>query len=420
MKLHDIAERYACRIGDPKLSAMFRQCFLSTADTTAQMEENGSCFVITGDIPAMWLRDSSAQVNHYVPFVKESSEAFNMVSGLIRRQTQCILSDAYANAFNREPNGEGHQNDRTAQSLDVFERKYEVDSLCYPIRLAYRFWKAADTTIHFTKDFSKALYRIIDLWTLEQHHENSPYYFERFNCPSSDTLPNGGKGAPVAYTGMTWSGFRPSDDACKYGYLIPANMFASVVLGYVEEIAKIVYQDEELKSRAGTLKAAIDSGIAKEAIVEFDSRKIYAYETDGCGHYNLMDDANVPSLLSLPYLGYCDQKDAMYMSTRAFVLSKENPYYYCGTVAKGVGSPHTPDNHIWPIALCMQALTSTDNAEVKEIIRVLKRTDNNTGFMHESFHANDPSTFTREWFSWANTLFAELLIQCLDERGMTL
>lgn len=382
------------------------------------MDRDGDCFVITGDIPAMWLRDSSAQVNHYIRFASECQEAFDVINGLIQRQMKCILIDAYANAFNKEENSHSHQEDRTQQSPYLWERKYEIDSLCYPVRLAYKFWKKAGTTSHFTEELHLALRTIVDLWILEQRHDDSPYYFERFNCPESDTLPNEGKGSPVGYTGMTWSAFRPSDDACKYGYLVPANMFASVVLGYINEIANVIYHDMDLMQKAHKLQAEILAGINKYAVV-FDSndKAIYAYETDGLGNHNLMDDANVPSLLAMPYLGYCASDDAKYMNTRSFVLSEQNPYYFRGTAAHGIGSPHTPENHIWPIALCMQGLTSSDHEEISQIINMLAETDAETGFMHESFHKDDPKTFTRPWFSWANTLFAELVMKYIDEVG---
>lgn len=418
MTLKEIASEYALKIRDGKLSKMFQQCFMSTFETTVQSEDDGSCFVITGDIPAMWLRDSSAQVNHYIRFAKVSKEAYAVIDGLIRRQVSCILADAYANAFNREADDKGHQKDKTEMSPLVWERKYEIDSLCYPMRLAYKFWKEADATSHFTQEFHKALYRIIELWTLEQNHENSPYYFQRSFCPKSDTLSNKGKGTPVKYTGMTWSGFRPSDDACKYGYLIPANMFASVVLGYISEIAREIYKDEELVEKANKLQKEINEGIEKYAVVkDSENKEFYAYETDGLGNYNLMDDANVPSLLSLPYLGYCSADDERYKNTRNFVLSNRNPYYFAGKKAKGVGSPHTPKNHIWPIALCIEGLTSKNTDEVCRLIRLLSETDADTGFMHESFHKNKPEKFTREWFSWANTLFAELVMKYIDEVG---
>lgn len=418
MKLSDVAASYAQKISDEKIRKMFIQCFMSTFETTVQLEDNGSCFVITGDIPAMWLRDSSAQVNHYVSFAKECEEAYRVINGLIQRQMSCILADAYANAFNREANGKGHQKDKTEMSPYVWERKYEIDSLCYPVRLAYRFWKEADTASHFTEEARKAFYRIIELWTAEQNHGNSPYYFHRSFCRKSDTLSHRGKGAPVKYTGMTWSGFRPSDDSCIYGYLVPANMFAYVVLGYICEIAQEVYKDSALAEKAEKLRNEIKDGIDKYAVVRDSCGKpIYAYETDGMGNYNLMDDANVPSLLSLPYLGYCSADDEMYRNTRRFILSKENQYYYEGKRAKGIGSPHTPKNHIWPIALSMQGLTSDDKSEMLSLIRTLSDTDADTGFMHESFHKDKPQKFTREWFSWANTLFAELVIKYLSLGG---
>lgn len=416
MKLNEIAQQYAAKIKDEKLSEMFVRCFMSTFETTANVEKDGSCFVITGDIPAMWLRDSSAQVNHYLPFAGVSEEAYRIISGLIRRQIGCILTDPYANAFNRNPDGKGQTKDKTDfKSPHVWERKYEIDSLCYPVRLAYRFWKIAGATSHFTPELQRALVTVVDLWTLEQRHKNSNYFFKRRFCPKSDTLSNNGRGAPVAYTGMTWSGFRPSDDACEYGYHVPSNMFAVVVLGYISEIASVVYGDFELSRKALKLKKEISNGIETFAIARHNGKEIYSYETDGYGNHNLMDDANVPSLLSLPYLECCCKADELYINTRAYILSSLNPYYYEGKTAKGIGSPHTPKNHIWPISLCMQGLTSDDKDEIYNIIITLRDTDAQTCFMHESFHKDKPEKFTREWFSWANSLFAELVIRYLDE-----
>lgn len=206
---------------------------------------------------------------------------------------------------------------------------------------------------------------------------------------------------------MTWSGFRPSDDACRYGYLIPSNMFAAVVLGYMEKFLKEQYQDEAMAKEAADLKAQIEEGIQKYGIVENETfGKMYAYETDGLGNYNLMDDANVPSLLSLPWLAYCSKDDPIYKNTRAFVLSKKNPYYYEGNCAKGIGSPHTPDQYIWHIALTMQGLTSDSQEERENLWNTLLSTDAGCEVMHEGFHCEKPEAFTREWFAWANSLFA--------------
>lgn len=401
----------------PKLKDMFRKCFPNTLETTTELLEDGTTFVFTGDIPAMWLRDSTAQVRHYIPFASADKDVQRIIEGLIKRQTDYICIDPYANAFNKEPNGKKYSEDITRHNPWVWERKYEIDSLCYPVQLAYLYWKATGITAIFSDKFRKAVETIMDLWIVEQNHwEKSDYSFQRFNCPESDTLINDGKGAKVEYTGMTWSGFRPSDDACKYGYLIPSNMFAVVVLGYIEEIAAEVYKDEEMGRKASKLKAEIDSGIKKYGIVEHPVYgKIYAYETDGMGNYNLMDDANVPSLLSIPYLGYTTAEDPIYINTRKFILSEENPYYYKGKFAKGIGSPHTPKGYIWHIALAMQALTSKDDKEIEDIVVMLENTDAGTGYMHEGFNPDNPSEFTRSWFAWANSLFGELIYKLVKE-----
>jgi meiotically up-regulated gene 157 (Mug157) protein len=191
-------------------------------------------------------------------------------------------------------------------------------------------------------------------------------------------------------------------------------MFAVVALGYIIEIAEAVYHDGELAKKAGDLRDEIENGINTYGIYEHPVYgKIYAYETDGFGNYRLMDDANVPSLLSIPYMGYRKSDDEIYQNTRRFVLSEDNPYYYKGRYAWGIGSPHTPKGNIWPISLTMQALTSNDCCEIEELIDMLVSTDNGTGFMHESFNPDDPGDFTREWFAWANSLFAELLYDIL-------
>jgi len=397
---------------NPKLSKLFKNCFPNTLETATEIVEDGSTFVITGDIPAMWLRDSAAQIKHYIPFAACDSKLQRIIEGVIRRQIMYISIDPYANAFNREPNNYGHKNDITEHNPWVWERKYEIDSLCYPVQLCYKYWKETGKTSHFDERFKSAVISIINLWRIEQrHHELSSYRFVRMNCPDSDTLKNAGMGMPVNFTGMTWSGFRPSDDACTFGYHIPSNMFAVVVLRYIEEIARYVYEDKKLEQAAAGLREEIDYGISTYGIYRHPKYgEIYAYETDGYGNYNLMDDANVPSLLSIPYLGYKTADDPIYRNTRRFVLSSDNPYFYEGRYAKGIGSPHTPKGYIWHIGLIMQALTSNDREEIEEVLGMICRTDAGTGFMHESFDADNPNNFTREWFGWANSLFGELIL----------
>lgn len=407
-----LAKELAAGLEEGKLKEMFMGCFVSTADTTARFLPEGRAYVITGDIEAMWLRDSSAQVSHYLPYLKHFPMLRELVRGLVLQQMEFICIDPYANAFNQEANGRCFEKDETESSPWVWERKYEVDSLCYPIRLLKQYRQAAGDDSIFGDRTKEALERIVGVWEAQQRHEEClDYSFVRRDCPDSDTLSNNGKGSPCAYTGMTWSGFRPSDDACQYGYLIPANFFAAA-LGYVTEFAREIYKDEKLALRAERLAEQILEGIRKYGIVETrEFGPVYAYETDGLGHYNLMDDANVPSLLSLPWLEAPGVDEEIWRNTRAFVLSRNNPYYFEGRAARGIGSPHTPGKNVWPIALTMQGLTSREKQEREELLRVLTETDAGTELMHESFDVDCPERFTREWFAWANSLFALFVVE---------
>ena len=395
------------------LGDMFTGCFLNTLETTVQAIAPGDTFVITGDIEAMWLRDSTAQVMHYLRFCNDP-EVATLIEGLIARQAACILIDPYANAFNLTDSGRHCFQDEPVQSGHVWERKYEIDSLCYPVWLAWRYYEATGHTTFLTEKFHQALASILEVFTCEQHRENSSYWFRRADCPPQDTLSHNGKGAPVAYTGMTWSGFRPSDDACVYGYLIPSNLFAAKVMDCVERFAGLL-GDPILAKTAARLRGEIRAGLdAYASVVHPVFGDIYAYETDGLGHYVLMDDANVPSLLSLPYLGVCDSNDEKYLRTRRFVLSEENPYFNTGKTAEGVGSPHTPGGYVWPISLCMQIMTSDDDDEAARLLRMLLTTHAGTCLMHESFDPDDPASYTRSWFAWANSMFGEMMYRLYE------
>jgi meiotically up-regulated gene 157 (Mug157) protein len=442
----------------PDIQRMFRQCFLNTLETTTETPGDGTTYVFTGDIPAMWLRDSSAQVSPYLCAAKGCPEIRGLIKGLVKRQCAYILHDPYANAFNKYPDGSGHK-DRTPSSDSVWERKYETDSLCYPVWLAYSYYKETGDRAVFGGAFADAAVKILDTFETEQRHtEKSPYSFIREGEYARDTLPNGGKGDPVPYTGMTWSGFRPSDDRCAYNYLIPSNLFAVVVLRFMGEIfsdtrtdaadavavadtrpvpcsdARAV-ADTRPVPHSDTHTAAADTvsdrlGIARRALqladeIEGGVRRfgivndpvygpIYAYETDGLGRYLLMDDANVPSLLSLPYLGYCGADDEVYRNTRRFILSGDNPYFFGGAAARGVGSPHTPDGYIWHIGIIMQGLTAVTTDEKRRILDMLRKTHAGTFYMHEGFDANAPEKYTRPWFAWANSLFSVFIIRNID------
>lgn len=401
----------------PKLARLYRNAYLYSARTALDKCEDGTYFAVSGDIPGMWLRDSAAQVTHYVSLANDG-EVADILEGILRRQLMYIEIDPYANSFNREANGNGHIDDLPLQDPWVFERKYEIDSLCYPIRLLYLYWKRSGNDALIREKAERIATIIVKVWRTEQHHaERSPYRFIRPNPPVEwDTIPNNGMGSPVAKTGMTWCGFRPSDDGCTYGYLTASEMFAVVVLGYLAEMVETVCGNRALAEDCLRLRQEIDDGIHAYCIIEHPTYgKIYACETDGMGHYTLIDDANVPSLLSAPYLGYGSTEDEVYRNTRRFLLSRENPFYFEGTYAKGIGSRHTPNNYVWHLSLVMQGLTSTDAAEKRSLLEMLAATDAGTGYLHEGVDVNHPENYTREWFPWPNALFAEYIEKCVDE-----
>lgn len=402
----------------PELMKVFEACYTNTLDTTVKDMGDGTVHVITGDIPAMWLRDSTAQVRPYLFCAKGNDSIRELIAGVVRRQFQYICIDEYANAFNEQPNGACWEKDDPDQNPWVWERKFEIDSLCYPVQLAYLLWKNTGCVSQFDKNFFEGVEKIFHVFRTEQfHEERSAYRFRRKSALFQDTLSREGKGALVkSGTGLVWSGFRPSDDACTYGYLIPSNMFVVVIMGYLEAMARELFYNEQLEKAAGLLKEQVRQAVEKEGKTYTEEfGMIYAYEVDGYGMYHLMDDANVPSLLAAEYLGYpVDRQTAE--NTRRYILSDANPYYYKGARAAGVGSAHTPSGYIWHIAMAVQGLTSTSREEKRRILENMAATTGGKGVMHEGFCCDDDGKYTREWFSWANAMYAELFLDYLGYR----
>lgn len=381
--------------------------------STLSRATDGTIFVITGDIPAMWLRDSTWQVRPLLAAANDL-EVAQLIADVSKRQIEFVLTDPYANAFNPTPDGNCWHKDFPDQSPWVFERKFELDSLAAVLDLAIRLYLEGGFTNHFTERFNKAVVVILDLLEREQNHDPNTYRFERKDVRDFDFLSHGGYGSPVAYTGMIWSGFRPSDDACKYGYLIPANAHMAKVLTQLAELPDEVFSDQASKDRALKISGEIKTGIEKFGLVEFEGKQIFAYECDGLGNYLLQDDANIPSLLSLPYLGVCSESDSIYLNTRNFALSEKNPYFYRGQVLTGLGSQHTPENQVWPLGIAMQGITSTSAAEIERCLQYLENSHAGTNQMHESVGKDDPSIFTRAWFSWADMTFYHLLLKSVN------
>jgi len=408
-------------IRDPSLSWLFTNCFPNTLDTTVQpgtYEGKPDTVVLTGDIAAMWLRDSSAQVWPYLPLASKDKSLRNLLEGVIRRQVRCLLIDPYANCFMADlsaPPLEGSRHDETEMSQGVGERKYELDSLCYPIRLAHGYWKSTGDTGPFDSQWKVAMQAVLSTMRVQQRKDGpGPYRFQRAAPNPTDSLVNG-TGNPAKATGLIASAFRPSDDACIFPFLVPANLFAVTSLRQLAKMADRILHDAEMANQADDLAKEVEAALRQYAIAPTSAGDIWAYEVDGYGGRVLMDDANAPSLLSLPYIE--SSPDAtLYARTRSFVWSKHNPWFFEGTAGTGIGGPHVGRNSIWPMSQVMYALTSDSASEISQMIQMLKLAAVSTGFIHESYDQNDSAKFTRSWFAWANTLFGELIARTAEHR----
>ncbi|MBI4891495.1 MAG: glycoside hydrolase family 125 protein [Acidobacteria bacterium] len=406
-------------IADPEIAWLFENCFPNTLDTTVEYTEpNGrpDTFVLTGDIHAMWLRDSTAQVWPYLPLARRDDKLRKLLLGVVNRQTKCVLIDPYANAFNAGPTGSEWAKDRTRMKPELHERKWEIDSLCYAVRLAHGYWKATGDTQGFDADWRQAAALIVQTFR-EQQRKNGPgpYRFQRVTAVPTDSLPNGGFGNPAKPCGLIQSGFRPSDDACIFPYLIPSNFFAAATLDQLADIHSTVTRDAAAAASCRELAAEVRAALSRYATAKHPVHgEIYAFEVDAYGSALLMDDCGIPGLVSMPYLGCVSAADPTYRNTRAFAFSEANPFYYKGTAGEGLGSPHSGLDMIWPMGIIARALTSDSEDEIRRCLATLKATHAGTGFMHEAFHRNDAAKFTRKWFAWANTLFGELILKTLD------
>ncbi|WP_111308332.1 glycoside hydrolase family 125 protein [Confluentibacter sediminis] len=404
-------------IKDDEIAWLFENCYPNTLDTTIDFEMidgKPDTFVITGDIDAMWLRDSTAQVWPYMPLINKDEKLKKLIQGLINRQVKCVLLDPYANAFYKDTTKISEwKSDQTLMLPGVHERKWEIDSLCYVIRLANEYYQITKDTSIFDDDFDKSMRLIVKTFKTEQRKQNeSKYVFSRETTSVIDSPPFGGTGRPVKPNGLICSMFRPSDDSTLFPYLIPSNIFAVLSLKQLETIYIKVFNNNEFARTCSQMAEEVDNAIHEFAVSEhLNFGKIYAYEVDGFGNKLFMDDANVPSLMSLAYLGAHKPQDEIYKNTRLFLLSDNNPYFLKGSYAEGQGSPHTGKSKIWPMGIILRALTSTDTNEIVKCLKMLKTTHAETGFMHEGFDKDNPTNYSRDWFAWANTLFGELIIK---------
>lgn len=413
--------RVCAVLTNERLKWMFANCFPNTLDTTVHYREdesgNPDTYVYTGDIPAMWMRDSGAQVWPYVQLTAGDAALKKMIAGVINRQFKLLAMDPYANAFNDGPTGAGHPADEFAQGPWVFERKWEIDSHCYPIRLAHAYWKTTGDATVFGPGWTEGMEKIVTTLREQQRKAgHGPYNFLRVTDRQLDTKCCVGRGNPVNPVGLIASSFRPSDDATTFEFLVPSNFMAVSSLRKAAEILSQVNRNDSLAGACTALADEVEAALKQYAVVEHPKYgKIYAFEVDGFGNQLLMDDANVPSLLAMAYLGDVKRDDPIYENTRRFVWSPDNPYFFRGAAGEGISGPHIGVEMIWPMSIMMRAFTSTDDQEIVDCIRQLMITDAGTGFMHEAFSRHDAANYTRSWFAWQNTLFGELILKLVNE-----
>jgi uncharacterized protein len=420
-----IIERVKSNIRDPELAWMFENCYPNTLDTTAHVgtvDGKPDTFVITGDIDAMWLRDSSCQVWPYIPLAKDDSDLQRLFRGLIGRQCRSILLDPHANAFLADPKSTKPMSwsvgDLTEMRPGVAERKWEIDSLCYCIRLAHGYWSTTRDSSPFNEEWGRAMRLVVATFREQQRKQGrGRYHFQRKTETPTDTQALDGYGNPARPVGLIFSMFRPSDDACIYPLFVPANLFAVASLRQLGGMASDLLRDSAFAEECRGFADEIEHALSKHGrIQEPMRREVWAYEVDGFGNQLFMDDANLPNLIGLPYLGCCPAADPLYIETRARVWSDANPYFFKGRTAEGIGGPHEGLDMIWPMSIIVRALTSSDDNEIRACVLALKATHAGTGFMHEAFHKDDATKFTRAWFAWANSLFGELIVKLNQER----
>lgn len=404
------------RIRDPHIRRMFCNCYPNTLDTTVHFQEladgTPDTFIITGDIPAMWLRDSAAQVWPYLHLIPDDPKLRLMVEGLLRRMVKSVLIDPYANAFLHDPACIDTHNgaDATVMLPGVYERKWEIDSLAYVLRLSSGYWRVSGSTEPFDHSWLRAVRLILDTFEVQRGESaQDAYCFQRHTHTPTDSLPVGGRGNPGRPCGLIRSAFRCSDDSTIFPYLIPSNLMTAAELHRLVDLL-IHLQQLGLAKRARAMAEALTQAVKRHGIVEHPAYgPIYAYEVDGYGSVVLMDDAGIPGLLSLPYMDAVSADDPVYQNTRAFVLSDDNPYFHRGSAVEGLGSPHTEHGSVWPMGVIAMGLSSTDPCDVESAVNKAAEIDAGTGFVHESVNPDDPSQFTRSWFAWVNGLYGELV-----------
>ncbi|KAK5121682.1 hypothetical protein LTR85_004854 [Meristemomyces frigidus] len=437
--------RVAHTISDPDLRRLFINAYPNTLDTAIAWKgyANGSdeelTFVITGDINAMWLRDSANQMQSYLPLLQASNSSDSLASlyrGVINLHARYLLIDPYCNSF--QPPVESHISPSVngAASGDtvfpnytnssVFECKYELDSLAAFLEVSTNYYNATEDASFFKRyqwvEAIENVMAVAENMTMPTYQPDGnvsvlSYSFTRETDRASETTENGGLGNPFNNgTGLIRSFFRPSDDATIFQGFIPANMMFAKYLESAGQIMYAIGDQDALAGRMCSLAASLRVSIEKVGIVSGGQYgQIYAFEVDGYMSQNIMDDANIPSLLAAPFFGYLDVSDPIYQNTRQLLLSANNPYFMRGPVISAIGGAHDGPGFAWPMASVVRIFTSNDEAEITQQLQEIVSSTDGLGLIHESINTFNVSDWTRQWFSWANGLFGQCILD-LDNR----
>ncbi|KAH6644575.1 hypothetical protein C7974DRAFT_23539 [Boeremia exigua] len=446
--LEDTITRFEGVIRDPDLYRLFQNAYPNTLDTAirwkgfaANNAEEELTFIITGDLNAMWLRDSSNQLQSYLPLLNASSDPNSIASlyrGVINLQARYLLTSPYCNAFQPPvESGIGPTlNDAASEDTvfptyanqSVFECKYELDSLGAFLQISTDYYRATGDYEFFGKfQWIPAVEAILKVahdmsmptYGPEGEVLESAYTFQRLTPRATETFANDGIGNPVANgTGLIRSGFRPSDDSTLFQLFIPANMMFSAYLSSASEImSKLnVGSSASVAEQMSSLSNSVHDAVETYGTVNHPTHgKIYAFEVDGFGSTAIMDDANIPSLLSAPFFGYRIDEQT-YTNTRSAILSATNPYYMRGPVINAIGGPHQGPGMAWPMASIVRILTSEDDDEITTELRQIVSSTDGLGLIHESINTFNQSDWTRQWFSWANGLFGQMILDLEDRK----
>ena len=450
--IKDLTERMI----DKDLARIFENAFPNTLDTTVKWHVDGTdkkekkghlfsfgsenawqgpqSFIVTGDINAEWLRDSTNQLAQYQRLAKKDKKIENLLLGAINTQSEYVIESPYCNSFQPPPpsklrvvdNGQPDAVHPAYEPSKVFECKYELDSLAHFLSLSNQFYNHTGSTGFLTDRWYKAVNSLLTVLQEQSKStfdpktgwfERNTYRFQRTTNVGTETLNLGGLGNPLNYdSGLVRSAFRPSDDATILGFFIPANAMMAVELKRGSEMLTKAGQ-HSLATVFRTRGEEIENGVWKHGVVDHEKwGRVFAYEVDGYGSHIMMDDANLPSLLALPLLGFVSADDEVYQNTRKMILSKDgNPYFLQGRAFKGIGGPHIGIQYAWPMSLLVQAMTSDDDVEIDHLLKSV-RDAAPLGLVHESVNVDRTKEYTRSWFAWANSVFAQTILDIAERK----